>query len=338
MLHGWKTPGPMIIYGFCYAQSPPARSAQAQSGLGEGEPRHLVPAPAGLRVTHGPGPGISGRNHLPPGGITNVQAPQAAPAIDVVLDGFGINTSAGLVSMCEVVLIEGPGADGRPARILVDPAHVGRRTFLLDALAARGLTPADIDMVLLTHAHWDHVQNIDLFAHAPVYLHRDERRYCERPHPNDWATPVWTRDILDRVRLHEVEDGAELIPGVGVVHLPGHSAGSIGVAVQSEQGVALITGDALHYASVALDRRPPLVFWDPDQALASIDRVVAMADIIYPGHDRPFRLTSGRQVEYLREFRLTITGTPADRPGLGFYPKTREPWVMPGFEDHVRPA
>ena len=267
-----------------------------------------------------------------------MQAPQAAPRIDVVLDGFGINTSAGLVAMCEVVLIEGPGRDGRPVRILVDPAHVGRRTFLLDALATRGLTAGDIDMVVLTHAHWDHVQNIDLFAHAPVYLHPDERRYCERPHPNDWATPVWTRDILDRVRLHEVEDGAELIPGVGVVHLPGHSAGSIGITVQSEPGLSLITGDALHYASVALDRRPPLVFWNPDQALASIDRVVAMADIIYPGHDRPFRLTSQRQVEYLREFSLTITGTQADRPGLGFYPKTREPWVMPGFEDHVRPA
>jgi N-acyl homoserine lactone hydrolase len=263
---------------------------------------------------------------------------QAAPRIDVVLDGFGINTSAGQIAMCEVVLIEGPGPDGSPVRILVDPAHVGRRVFLLDALAGRGVTPADIDMVVLTHAHWDHVQNIDLFAHAPIYLHPDERRYCERPHPNDWATPAWTADILERAAVHEIGDGAELIPGVGVVHLPGHSAGSIGITVRSDQGLSLITGDALHYASVALSRRPPLVFWNPDQALASIDRAVAMADIIYPGHDQPFRLTREREVEYLRPFSLTITGTLADRPGLSFYGKTREPWVMPGYEDHFRPA
>jgi N-acyl homoserine lactone hydrolase len=263
---------------------------------------------------------------------------KATPGIDVVLDGFGIGTSAGLISMCEVVLIEGPGRDGRPVRILVDPAHVGRRTFLLQALADRGLAPGDIDLVVLTHAHWDHLQNIDLFAHAPVCLHPDERRYCERPHPNDWATPAWTADILERAAVREIGDGAELIPGVGVVHLPGHSAGSIGITVRSDQGLSLIAGDALHYASVALSRRPPLVFWNPDQALASIDRAVAMADVIYPGHDQPFRLTRDREIEYLRPFSLTITGTLAGRPGLRFYGKTREPWVMPGYEDHLRQA
>ena len=93
---------------------------------------------------------------------------------------------------------------------------------------------------------------------------------------------------------------------------------------------------AYHYASVALSRQPPLVFWSADEAQASIDRVVRLADVIYPGHDRPFRLTAEREVEYLRDFSLTITGTPPDQPGLGFYPKTREPWVMPGIEDQPR--
>jgi N-acyl homoserine lactone hydrolase len=262
-----------------------------------------------------------------------MQAPTAAPRIDVVLDGFAINTSAGSVAMCEVILIEGAGADGRPVRILVDPAHVGRRVLLLDGLANRGLAPGDIDMVVLTHAHWDHVQNIDVFAHAPVYLHPDELRYCEHPHPNDWATPVWTRDILERVQVREIAEGDELIPGVGVVDLAGHSAGSIGITVQNEQGLSLITGDAVHYASVALTRQPQLVFWDAGAALASIDRAVELADIVYPGHDQAFRLTAEREIEYLRPFSLTITGTLPDRPGLSFQPKTRDPWVMPGIED-----
>jgi N-acyl homoserine lactone hydrolase len=260
----------------------------------------------------------------------------AAPRIDVVLDGFAISTSAGRLAMCEVVLIEGNGPDGRPVRILVDPAHVGRRVNLLDALASAGLAAADIDMVVLTHGHWDHVQNIDVFGHAPVYLHPDERRYCGRPHRNDWATPAWTGDILERMQLREIAEGDELIPGVSVLDLPGHSPGSIGIAVQGEHGLSLVTGDAVHSGSAALTRQSPLVFWDAGAAVASIDRAVGMADVIYPGHDRPFRLTAGRQIEYLRPFSLTIRGTLPGRPGLRFDGTAAEPWVMPGIEEQAR--
>lgn len=258
---------------------------------------------------------------------------QEAPHIDVLLEGFGISTSAGRVAMCQVVLIEGSALNGKTARILVDPAHVGRRTFLVDALASRGLTPADIDMVVLTHAHWDHVQNIDVFAHAPVCLHPRERRYSDGPHPNDWATPAWTGAILERMQIREIAEGDELIPGVGVVDLPGHSPGSIGLAVQDSHGLSLVSGDAVHSARVALSRQSPLVFWSAGEARASIDRAVAMADVIYPGHDQAFRLTSAGEVEYLRPFSLTITGTAADRPGLSFSAKMADPWVMPGIEE-----
>ena len=266
------------------------------------------------------------------------QAKIATPRIDVLLEGFGINTDTGLAALCAVILIEGADAQGRLTRILVDPAHVGRRTFLWDSFASRGLAPGDIDMVVLTHAHWDHVQNIDVFAHAPLYMHPEERRYCAAPHPNDWATPAWTGAILERMDIHEIADGDELIPGVGIVDLSGHTAGSMGITVQNEQGLSLITGDALHYASVALSRRNPLIFWDAAQAAASIDRAVAMADVIYPGHDQAFRLTADREIEYLRPFSLTITGTTLDRPGLRFENKPRDPWIMPGIEDQAARA
>jgi glyoxylase-like metal-dependent hydrolase (beta-lactamase superfamily II) len=256
------------------------------------------------------------------------------PTIDILLPGFAVDTDQGYPAFCGVFLVRGPDAAGRARNVLVDAAHVGRRPFLWDALAAHGLTAADIDTVVLTHAHWDHVQNIDLFPHATLVLHGDERRYAHTPHANDWATPAWTGLLLEQLPVREVTDGERIIPGVEVIALPGHSPGSIGVVVETDAGRATITGDALHFAYVARTRRNPLVFWDADAASRSIDRVLAVSDVIYPGHDRPFRLTRDGGIDYLADFALTLTGLRPDTPGLTFADGTSRPlWTMPGIQD-----
>ena len=60
-------------------------------------------------------------------------------------------------------------------------------------------------------------------------------------------------------------------------------------------------------------------------------KALAAADVIYPGHDRPFRL-SGGEPEYLAPFALTITNLAPDREGLRFDPAAPAPWTMPGAE------
>ncbi|MGH7903844.1 MAG: MBL fold metallo-hydrolase [Candidatus Dormibacteraceae bacterium] len=260
-------------------------------------------------------------------------AKPALPTVEVLAGGYDFATDQGVPAFCGVFLIEGPDATGRPARILVDPAHVGRRRLLLERLAARGLEPADIDAVLLTHAHWDHMQNVDLFEGAPLLMHADERRYASRPHRHDWATPKWTGLILERLKIEEVGEGSEVIPGVTIIDLPGHSPGSLGVIVDAAEGRALIAGDAVHNASVLGTGQPPLIFWDVAQARRSVKRVARSAEIVYPGHDRPFKLTRGGAIEYLTPFRLTITGLAGDVRGLRFQPQPAEAWVMPGIEE-----
>ncbi|MFJ1969320.1 MBL fold metallo-hydrolase [Streptomyces sp. NPDC087903] len=256
------------------------------------------------------------------------------PTIDILLPGFAIDTDQGYPAFCGVFLVRGPDADGRDRNILVDAAHVGRRPFLWNALAAHGLTAGDIDTVVLTHAHWDHVQNIDLFPQATLVLHPDERRYAHTPHANDWATPAWTGLLLEQLPVREVTDGEEIIPGVEVIALPGHSPGSIGVVVRTDQGRATITGDALHFAYVARTGRNPLVFWDADQAAQSIERILTVSDLVYPGHDRPFRLTADGDIDYLEPFALTLTGLRPDTAGLSFADGSARPlWVMPGVDE-----
>ncbi|MCO5119725.1 MAG: MBL fold metallo-hydrolase [Burkholderiaceae bacterium] len=262
----------------------------------------------------------------------------AKPTLDVLLEGLAISTSEGHPAFCGVYLVTGYDSTGAKKRLLIDPAHVGRRTRLWEELAKRELKATDIDMVLLTHAHWDHIQNIDVFANAEILIHPEERRYALRPHPNDWATPSWTGVMLEQFKLREVVDGDELLNGVTVVAMPGHSVGSIAVAIDTEEGLCVVTGDALHFAKVAETKINTLVFWDREQATKSIKRVVDMADLIYPAHDQPFRMTPSGKAEHLYGPKVTIRGTTPDVPGVSFAERDAaswKGWVMPGIEEQT---
>ena len=248
------------------------------------------------------------------------------PKLTVLMHGASIGTDAGVIGFCSVILIEGE------RRILFDSAHVGRRTYLEAQLAARGLTTDDIDAQVLSHAHWDHVQNCDLFPDAPMLVHRDEVRYAHKPHRNDWATPAWTGAVLDTMPLEEVGEGHEIMPGCRVIELTGHSPGSIGLEVETEDGVCILTGDAVHNAGVAVRGRSPLVFWNQQDADASIKRVVESGAAVYPGHDMPFRMRKDGTVEYLVPKQITLTGLAGDEPGVILDPTPRAPFVMPGID------
>ena len=249
--------------------------------------------------------------------------------VDVLLHGWNFRADVGTVGFCSIVLITGQ------KRTLVDVGHVGRRTFLQKAPEERGVAPSDIDVTVMTHAHWDHNQNFDLFYNAPVLIHRVERQYAHKPHRNDWATPQWTGVMVDHhPNVQEVEEGYEIEPGVNIIHTPGHSPGSISVAVETDEGLCAITGDVLHHAGVALSKQNPLVFWNEAQARQSIERILENADNIYPGHDRPFRLVKG-EIEFLAPPDITFAALPPDMEGVKFDHGPIEPWVMPGIEEQT---
>lgn len=255
------------------------------------------------------------------------------PAIDVLLPGSNVFSESGLAAWCTVALVTGR------KRTLVDVGHVGRRIFLVDALKQRGLTPEDIDVVVMSHAHWDHNQNFDVFPQAPLVLHPWERKYARKPHRNDWATPQWSGAMIEtHPNIIEADDGYEIEPGVRVMHTPGHSPGSITLVVETDQGPAAVTGDVLHFATAALTKVNPLVFWNREQATKSIQRILDTTSLIYPGHDRPFRLV-GDRTDYLTPFRMSMGGIRPETPGLGWdaaWPEgVQMPWVMPGVEQQT---
>ncbi|MBI2887080.1 MAG: MBL fold metallo-hydrolase [Chloroflexi bacterium] len=230
------------------------------------------------------------------------------PTIETVLHGFSLGTDQGTIGFCSITLIRGA------KNILVDAAHIGRRELLLQKLREKGLGPGDIDYLFLTHAHWDHVLNIDLFPNARVLIHPLERDYCKRPKASDWATPSYTTLILESRQLQEVREGEEIDDGVTVLETPGHSRGSMALLVRSGSETVAISGDALPNGYAATTGLPRLIFWDVDQARGSIRKLLDRAQAFYPGHDRPFRLHQGH-VAYLEQTSVRVFGWPD--PGAG---------------------
>ncbi len=222
------------------------------------------------------------------------------PTVTTLIQGNILSSDQGNPAFCGVYLIEGRDAGGR-RRVVFDFGHVGRRRPLLTALEERGLTPADVDTVVVSHTHWDHIQNADLFDGARVLLHADEQRALRTAPRYGLGTPRWTAAILDGMDVRTTGEGDAVMPGVRVVDLPGHTPGSIGLAVTTDAGLAVLTGDAVATAGSLRSGLCLGAVPDPGRADASVARVAGLADLVFPGHDRPFRVTPDGGTEYLTD-------------------------------------
>jgi len=236
--------------------------------------------------------------------------------LDMLLCGAGINFAEGDLALSGVYLIRSTDAAGREVTTIVDTGHVGMRRNILAALARAGVRAEDVDIVALTHVHWDHVQNLDLFPKARIVLAADELDSIQGEAARDLVTPAWTKHLFGD-RALPVTPGDSIIPGVEIVDAAGHTAGSLAYALRVDGRLAVITGDALPWAEVGRQQRSALVFWDLERSQETIARLVEMADVLYPGHDRPFQLVDG-EIVYEMDFEMTMFGADPATPGLHY--------------------
>jgi N-acyl homoserine lactone hydrolase len=165
----------------------------------------------------------------------------------------------------------------------------------LKALARIGVAPDDVDLVVNTHLHWDHCGNNDLFTRARVMVQAAELAYAAAPcaaHRTTYdvmpgLTPMWA---LERDRIDVVNGSLEIAEGVALVPLPGHSPGSQGVRVDTDDGPYIITGDCVPtyenwVGDAAMSPRPAGNFTDLIAFCASLDRLSSTGWTPLPSHD-----------------------------------------------------
>jgi glyoxylase-like metal-dependent hydrolase (beta-lactamase superfamily II) len=224
------------------------------------------------------------------------------PEVEVLLSGYTFNSDQTRMGLSTVALIRGQQLT------VVDVAHFGRRTMLVEQLESRGIALESVERVILTHAHWDHSQNTDIFPNAEIVIHAKELEYTRNPRPRDFATARYFAESIQGQRVREIAGETELEPGVTCIETPGHTRGHISVLVDTEAGRVCIGGDAVSDAGAVGRGTPALIFWSEEEARASVKKVLAASSIIYPGHDRPFMIDTDGEVEYL-----------VDAPTIKFY-------------------
>lgn len=199
---------------------------------------------------------------------------------EVIVKGNNLKLAEGFLALANVTLVHTPEGPW-----LFDTGHFSNRLALLKALERRSLRPADIVAVFLSHLHFDHANNIDLFPGARVYVSRREYDYAAAPHPDDILIPWLIREQLERHDLHLIEGDGELLPGVRHMAAPGHTPGlQVLVLDCSGKGTVVLAGDALKYAKEAIAGRCDMAFGSAEDGTASIRRILSMADRIVPGH------------------------------------------------------
>ena len=183
-------------------------------------------------------------------------------------------------------------------RILIDTGPASRRNVLYRALESRNLGPEDIDIVILTHMHWDHCQNTDLFPNARVLLHPTEMDYARNPNQHDHAVATYMAEAIGKIKVELVSEGDRVVDGVSIIETPGHTKGHISILVESGEEKLLLAGDAMPDGGTVSRGLPYHIFWDVSDARESVEKMLHTSQVFYPGHDRPFRLEES-SISYL---------------------------------------
>jgi glyoxylase-like metal-dependent hydrolase (beta-lactamase superfamily II) len=162
---------------------------------------------------------------------------------------------------------------------------------MTDGLAKLGITPEEIDLVILTHLHCDHIELAHLYKKAKFIVQKKELDYAHNPHPID--ADFYIRNFFEGLNYDIIDGDKKIEPGLTVFLSPGHSPGGQSIEVKTASGQVVIpgfccTGDTFRQTE-DMKRRGwqvtiPLIHQDTREIYDSVIKIKKRADIILSLH------------------------------------------------------
>lgn len=201
--------------------------------------------------------------------------------------------------------------EGGDKKILVDTGEmsplqsaerekaIGGKIYTFEeGLARWGLKAEDIDVVIHTHLHNDHCENDYKCTNAVFYVHEKELEHIHNPHPLDFRyLEDYILEVEEGGQIKTVRGDQEIVPGLRVMHTPVHTEGGLTVLVDTEKGLAAITGFCLlmenffppkQITAMEMEVIPPGTHVNVNDAYDIMLKVKKMADILLPLHEPQF--------------------------------------------------
>lgn len=178
--------------------------------------------------------------------------------------------------------------------------HVGldvRDKHRIDkVLTNHGIDPAEITDVVFTHLHFDHCSYAEYLENATIHVQKEELRYAIAPnqeHRTGYETgyknviPSWMKSF-DKVNA--ITGDVEIVPGLVVLSLPGHTPGSAGAIFDTALGRHAVVGDLVNqienWEGTGNGHIAPTLHFDIDACHQSFSRLEKEADVVLASHDK----------------------------------------------------